>query len=437
MKRRTLLQVGLTVPLTLALGRASYGAQAPLPMTLWHQEARPTRVKAIAALCDAFNHSQNNVTVKPELQNLADVYMKISAAAMAGHPPDMMFTIPDLTMNVAESGVVQDVSAEVNKMKQMYKVDPLPLKSFFWDGKYWSVPLFSEDHVLWYRTDLFQKAGLDPKKPPKTWSELLATATTLVEKGAVKYGIGVAGSWTLAGTQQIYPLMVTAKAQDLFDAKGNVVFDNPNTVRAFEMYQKMFKMSPPGSETWVWDEAVSALFGGEIGMVIEKGQYVEQWDLRSKLPPELLAAAPVPIPDTDGQHATVVWYNGLLLLNRNERARAGFDAFVQYLYKPANMAKLLTVAPGFYLPVTEEAAQAKELRANATVSRHLAAYTVEIQESKYGYELGFTRQPYNHKVGRITGQNLISWTAQQMIHQGLSPEAAVKAGQQKMLEALH
>jgi ABC-type glycerol-3-phosphate transport system substrate-binding protein len=151
----------------------------------------------------------------------------------------------------------------------------------------------------------------------------------------------------------------------------------------------------------------------------------------------LLAAAPVPVPDTDGQHATVVWYNGIMLLNRNDRARAGFNAFVEYLYKPANMAKLLTVAPGFFLPVTEEAAQAKELLGNPTVSRHLAAYKVEIQQSRVGRELGFTREPYNHKVGRITGQNLLAWTAQQMIHQGLSPAAAVKLGQQQMMDALH
>jgi len=423
--------------LTLALGRASYGAEPPLPMILWHSEARPNRIKAIQDLCDAFNRIQSTVKLTPETQTYADVYMKISAAVQAGHPPDMMFTVPDLTMTVqAAGGTIQDVSAEVGSLGRRYKIDPSTLRPFTWKGKYWSVPLYNMAEVLWYRPDLFQKAGLDPAKPPKTWSDMLNAAHTLVAKGVVKYPVGVAGELALATVQQVYPLMAAAKAEDLFDAKGNVVFDNPNTVRAYEMYMNLFRMSPPGSETWQWDEPLNAFIAGEVAMVIEKGQYIEQWDLRTQQSPQLLAAAPLPIPDTNGQHATATWDNGVLLLNPNPRARAGFDAFLEYLYKPENMANLLAVGPGLFLPVTQEAANARGLRANATLSRHFPAYTVEMQESQFGRQLGFTKQPFSPAIGRITGQNLLAWVAQQMIHEKRSPADAVKAGQQKILESL-
>ena len=349
----------------------------------------------------------------------------------------MMFTVPDLTMTVqAAGGTVQDVSAEVAKLSRTYKIDPSTLRPFTWNAKYWSVPLYNMAEVLWYRTDLFQKAGLDPTKPPRTWSALLSTAQTLVSKGVVKFPMGVAGDWALATMQQVYPLMVTAKAEDLFDSKGNVVFDNPNTVRAYDMYMKLFRMSPPGSETWQWDEPLNALIAGQVAMVIEKGQYIEQCDLRTQQAPELLAAGPVPIPDVGGQHATATWDNGILLLNSSPQGRAGFDAFLEYLYKPENMANLLAVGPGLFLPVTQEAARAKGLHDNATLNRHFAAYSMEIQEERYGRQLGFTKQPYNPAIGRITGQNLLAWVVQQMTHAGLSPAAAVKAGQAKILETL-
>jgi multiple sugar transport system substrate-binding protein len=437
MKRRTLLKAGLAMPITLAAGRLGYAAQAPMPMILWHSEARPTRIKAIQDLCAAFNRSQSLIGVTPENQDYSNVYMKISAAIQAGRPPDMMFTVPDLTMTVqAAGGTIQDVGAEVARLTGTYRIDPATLRPFTWDGKYWSVPLYNMAEVLWYRTDLFKKAGLDPAQPPKTWSALLSTAQTLVSKGVVKFPMGVAGDWHLATVQQVYPLMATAKAEDLFDAKGNVVFDNPNTVRAYDMYMKLFKMSPPGSETWQWDQPLNALIAGEVAMVIEKGQYIEQWDLRTKQPPELLGAGPVPIPDVGGQHATATWDNGILLLNATRQGRLGFDAFLDYLYKPENMAALLGVGPGLFLPVTQEAAKAKALRDNATLNAHFAAFNVEIQEEKYGRQLGFTRAPFSKDIGRITGQNLLAWVAQQMIHEGMSPAAAVKAGQQKIRETL-
>ncbi len=412
------------------------GAQQPLTLSLWHMEARPTRVKAIEDLADAFNRSQRNVTIKVEVQNWADVYMKISAAVMARRPPDMMFTTPDLTMDVRLTGSVQDVTAEVNRMKREYKVYDAALSPFFSGGKYWSVPLYNMAEVLWYRTDLFQKAGLDPRRPPRTWSELLNTSAALVKSGVVKYPIGVAGDWHLAAVQQIYPLMVTAKAEHLFDASGNVIFDNPNTVRALEMYYRLFKLSPPGSEAWQWDQAIAALIAGEIAMVIEKGQYNEQWGLRTKLPAEYLGAAPIPIPDQDGQRGTATWMNGIMLINPDPKVRPAFNQFVDYLIKPANMAKVLTVAPGFFLPVMEEAARASELLDNATVKQHRQTYEVMIEESKYGRQLGFTREPYNRYIGRITGQNLIAWAAQLMIHENLSAQEAVRQAAGKMREAL-
>jgi multiple sugar transport system substrate-binding protein len=437
MKRRTILKAGLAVPVTLAIGRAGYAAAPPMPMILWHSEARPTRIKAIQDLCAAFNQSQNLITITPENQDYSNVYMKISAAIQAGRPPDMLFTTPDISMLVQSAGgTIQDVSAEVARLGQMYRIDPSTLRPFTWNGKYWSVPLYNMAEVLWYRTDLFRKAGLDPSNPPKTWSALFSTAQTLVSKGVVKFPIGVAGDLHLATMQQVYPLMCTAKAEDLFDSKGNVVFDNPNTVRAYDMYLRLFKMSPPGSETWQWDQPLNALIAGDIAMVIEKGQYIEQWDLRTTQPPELLGAGPVPIPDTGGQHATATWDNGILLLNATRQARLGFDAFLDYLYTPENMGRLVGVGPGLFLPVTQEAATAKSLHENATLNRHFAAFSVEIQEERYGRQLGFTTQPFNKDIGRITGQNLLAWVAQQMTINGLSPAAAVKAGQQKILESL-
>ena len=42
-----------------------------------------------------------------------------------------------------------------------------------------------------------------------------------------------------------------------------------------------------------------------------------------------------------------------------------------------------------------------------------------IEESQYGKLYGFTREPF-HPSGRIVAQELLSWTAQRMIHDGLS-----------------
>ena len=41
------------------------------------------------------------------------------------------------------------------------------------------IPSIADTNILYWRTDLFEQAGLDPNKPPKTYSELTEYAKLL------------------------------------------------------------------------------------------------------------------------------------------------------------------------------------------------------------------------------------------------------------------
>lgn len=47
-----------------------------------------------------------------------------------------------------------------------------------------SFPYNSSSPVLYYNKDIFQKAGLNPDQPPKTWAETWAAARKIKESGA-------------------------------------------------------------------------------------------------------------------------------------------------------------------------------------------------------------------------------------------------------------
>ena len=60
------------------------------------------------------------------------------------------------------------------------------------DGKMLSMPFNSSTPVLYYNVEAFQKAGLDPDKPPKTWPEVADYARKLVAAG---YPGGFSTAW--------------------------------------------------------------------------------------------------------------------------------------------------------------------------------------------------------------------------------------------------
>jgi len=69
-------------------------------------------------------------------------------------------------------------------------------------GDIYGVPVsFSEAFGLYYRKDLFKKAGLDPEKPPRNWDELYEYAQKLTDDSVGQYGLGLGlgiwGGWLL------------------------------------------------------------------------------------------------------------------------------------------------------------------------------------------------------------------------------------------------
>jgi sn-glycerol 3-phosphate transport system substrate-binding protein len=60
------------------------------------------------------------------------------------------------------------------------------------EGKMLSMPFNSSTPVLYYNKEAFEKAGLDPDKPPKTWPEVAEYAKKIVAAG---YPAGFSTAW--------------------------------------------------------------------------------------------------------------------------------------------------------------------------------------------------------------------------------------------------
>ena len=61
------------------------------------------------------------------------------------------------------------------------------------DGRLASAPFNSSTPVMWYNKDAFEKAGLDPAKPPTTWDEVIKATQALKSKAATP--IASTSSW--------------------------------------------------------------------------------------------------------------------------------------------------------------------------------------------------------------------------------------------------
>jgi multiple sugar transport system substrate-binding protein len=103
------------------------------------------------------------------------------------------------------------------------------------NGTSFGIPWYVETRLIYYRTDLAQKAGIT--QPPTDWEGLKAMAKAMKEKTGAKWGInlqpGGTGSW-----QTVMPFAWSAGAQ--LTSGDNWNFDTPEMTEAVKFYQSFF-----------------------------------------------------------------------------------------------------------------------------------------------------------------------------------------------------
>lgn len=408
-------------------------AQAePLQITVWHQEEVPSRIEQFQLVIDAFNASQSDYKVVQQVQSWASIYQKLPPAVQAGIQPDIQFSIPDFTVTVRETGVVQPVTDFVASLNEKHKFLPQATVPYTDDGEVWAVPVYGMVQVLWYRKDLFANAGLDPEAPPATWDEMLAAAGKLAESGI--FGVGVPASQSLATDQVFYSFMATNGGKELFDADGNVTFNTPNNVATLDFYKQLAALSPSGIASWTWGEPQDALNAGSVAMTIEKGQYLATFQSASGRPAEDLGCAPIPMA-AGGERAAIYYSNGAMIMTDDPARVAGAEAFLSFVLEPANYATFLLAEPGLFLPLTEDGST--EAWSGAEVLKpYQKCVDLMIEQSSYGVLPGFNTGTVQAAIGPIMAQNLLSQVVQRAVVGGEDAQAAIAWGQEQMQNAV-
>ncbi|MGW0769134.1 ABC transporter substrate-binding protein [Streptomyces sp. NPDC002676] len=176
----------LSLSLVAACGSGSSSggsaASGPVRITFWGW------AKGTEDVVKAFNASHKDVQVNFEQipSGVAGGYAKISDAVKAGNAPDLFNVEYAALPDFVNQGAVQDITSLVpDSLRSKYLPQAVQLTTLA--KRTWGLPLDAAPQALFYRKDLFAKAGITT--PPKTWDEYRADAAKL-KKAEPKTRIG-------------------------------------------------------------------------------------------------------------------------------------------------------------------------------------------------------------------------------------------------------
>ncbi|MCL4561986.1 MAG: sugar ABC transporter substrate-binding protein [Chloroflexi bacterium] len=153
------------------------------------------------------------------------------------------------------------------------------LESVVFDGKIYGIPWEGADWGFYYRKDLFEKAGLDPNTPPKTWDELVefAKKLTVKENGkVVQWGLEIpAGGWE---GDDYFDQFLWAAGNEIAKPNDQGVWastlSEPSALQAFKFYYDLtntYKVMPSDVIGKTWEDVKNDFVFGKAAMIYDGG----------------------------------------------------------------------------------------------------------------------------------------------------------------------
>ena len=298
-----------------------------------------------------FNALYPHITIEFVDVPFEEMHDKLLTQIAANNPPDAAYIDGGTVGEFGQRGALVKLDDYIANSEIIDLDDYVPafLQAATVAGSYYGLPIDGETTGLFYRTDRFEEADLDPTKPPTTWEEFQQYAEQLTDAANNKYGYIVFAT-DYESSYYFLPWLWQAGGLALNpDDPNDVVFDSEAGQKAANFYVNLKNYSPPDFlNSNSWDGRV-AFANGDVAMYMAGSWFAGV--LLSEFPDATGLWATAPLPQ-DERCATTVASDHLVVFSGSKNQEAAYR-WIEFVSKPENMATLnlgTEEAPSTLLP---------------------------------------------------------------------------------------
>jgi multiple sugar transport system substrate-binding protein len=422
-----------------ALGAAGFAGLA-MPTVLraqarklafWTTQHAPAQVAAYEAIWKGFEAKNPGTQVAIEYLTEEEYLPKLSSALAAGAAPALMSHIPpEFAIVLDDKDLLMPMDDIINAVGEAdFYENSLELLRNSSKGYYPALAIVNSTTTgpLWYRKDLFEKAGV---RPPTNWTEMLAVANAVA-------GGGIFGT--------VYPFGKTSMGDKLFlqtlwQAGGTVLhpdlsvaFNSPQVVAALEFAKQVIALSPPSAATYSYTETINVFVQGRVGSAPYSGRVLVNIQDSKIADAVSVVAYPNP-PVAEGGRKVYVGDFQSLVIPKATLDPAASKAMAMWLLQKDNYIKYLLAVPGHNLPNLKSIAASPEYLDNPLLQKYQPELKVLIDATAISRSL--LRETPEHKTnvkaGAILNTRVMVEAVQDVVIGGVSAKDAAARGADKI-----
>ena len=293
-----------------------------------------------------FEAENSDITIEWVTAPYADIVSTVTTMAGGGDKVDMIFGEGTWTSSLVDSGLIIPVT-DVLSQEYLDGFYENSLEASMVDGEIYTLPMYMSPFILYYNTDILQKAGVE--SVPTTYDELLAACEKIsgmtTEDGNAIYPFGqTTASVAISGSA--INSMIFNFGGEVLTADGQLSIDNDGFKQTFEMLKQLDEKGYTPENCKLKD--LRNLFAlGQLAMY-----YDQSWGISGveNINPDILSvtASANPLAGGSGDGASLLSTQTLFYCDNGDANRAACAKLTEYLMSDEVLGDYLNnIVPGY------------------------------------------------------------------------------------------
>lgn len=213
----------------------------PVTLNAWVMPNSPKPDADFLKTLDPYLKEHPNVKVKVTVLDWGSAWTKITTAATSGEGPDLLQLGSTWVPAIASMGGIDKVTDKVADVGGAEAFLPAIWKttSIAGDSEVYGVPWFVDARAIYYRTDVFKQAGVNPETAFKDWDSFKSAleavnGQTVDGKKIAALGLPGKNDWNVV--HNIFPWIWAAGGDVLSQDNKDVVFNAEKGLKGVMFY---------------------------------------------------------------------------------------------------------------------------------------------------------------------------------------------------------
>jgi multiple sugar transport system substrate-binding protein len=180
----------------------------------------------------------------------AGVSQRIATSLAANRPPDIIRMGIERVAALSADEILDEDAAEAviaSIGEDDFRAGPLAMVTNPSTGMRSAVPFDGWIQAIWYRSDVFEEAGLSA---PIAWDDILAACEALPGSGNLLYALTLGTDPGQNYPHQVFEQVAMSNNAWPFDEAGNVTMNTPEMIEALAFYTSLQECALPGPQYW-------------------------------------------------------------------------------------------------------------------------------------------------------------------------------------------